>query len=109
MGCATGLNRQRHPSPDRQMVGRFARERRAMHTRLVDHNGLRDDDAVEREERHRGVKARPSFHASMPLFTLDRIIVTQAIVIDETGVHSTPLSREASDHLPIWARVTLPV
>jgi endonuclease/exonuclease/phosphatase family metal-dependent hydrolase len=51
----------------------------------------------------------PSFHASMPLFTLDRIIVTQDIVIGETGVHRTLLSREASDHLPIWARVTLPV
>jgi endonuclease/exonuclease/phosphatase family metal-dependent hydrolase len=50
----------------------------------------------------------PSFHASMPLFTLDRIIVTDGIAIAETGVHRTALSREASDHLPIWARLTLP-
>ena len=44
----------------------------------------------------------------MPVFTLDRIIVTEDIAIAESGVHLTALSREASDHLPIWAKVTLP-
>ena len=60
------------------------------------------------EQRHTIASCGPSFHASMPVFSLDRIIVTEDIAIGETGVHRTPLSREASDHLPIWANVTLP-
>ncbi|HVY51365.1 MAG TPA: endonuclease/exonuclease/phosphatase family protein [Devosia sp.] len=60
------------------------------------------------EQRHTIAVCGPSFHASMPVFSLDRIIVTEDIRIAETGVHRTALSREASDHLPIWARVALP-
>jgi endonuclease/exonuclease/phosphatase family metal-dependent hydrolase len=60
------------------------------------------------EQRHTIVTCGPSFHASMPVFSLDRIIVTEDIAIAEAGVHRTAMSREASDHLPIWARVTLP-
>jgi endonuclease/exonuclease/phosphatase family metal-dependent hydrolase len=60
------------------------------------------------EQRHTIAACGPSFHASMPVFTLDRIIVTQDIAIAETGVHKSALSREASDHLPIWANLTLP-
>jgi len=60
------------------------------------------------EQRHTIAPCGPSFHASMPVFTLDRIIVTEDIRIGETGVHRSALAREASDHLPIWAQVTLP-
>ncbi|RYE08516.1 MAG: endonuclease [Hyphomicrobiales bacterium] len=60
------------------------------------------------EQRHTVAACGPSFHASMPVFSLDRIIVTEDIAIAEAGVHRTPLSRDASDHLPIWARLTLP-
>jgi endonuclease/exonuclease/phosphatase family metal-dependent hydrolase len=45
----------------------------------------------------------------MPIFSLDRIIATEDIVIAEAGVHGSALAREASDHLPIWARLALPV
>jgi len=61
------------------------------------------------EQRHTIAACGPSFHASMPVFTLDRIIVTEDIAIGETGVHRSSLAREASDHLPIWAQLTLPV
>jgi endonuclease/exonuclease/phosphatase family metal-dependent hydrolase len=60
------------------------------------------------EQRHTIAACGPSFHASMPVFTLDRIIVTEDIRIGQTGVHRSLLAREASDHLPIWAEVTLP-
>jgi len=60
------------------------------------------------EQRHTIAACGPSFHASMPVFTLDRIIVTEGIAIADCGVHRSALSREASDHLPIWAKVTLP-
>src|SRR3569623_108194 len=60
------------------------------------------------EQRHSIAACGPSFHASMPVFSLDRIIVTEDIAIGETGVHRTALSREASNHMPHWARVPLP-
>lgn len=60
------------------------------------------------EHGHHIAACGPSFHASMPVFTLDRIIVTEDIVIGEAGVHRSDKSREASDHLPIWAQLALP-
>jgi len=60
------------------------------------------------EHGHTIAACGPSFHASMPVFTLDRIIVTEDISIGEAGVHRSALSREASDHLPIWAQLALP-
>ncbi|HZY68588.1 MAG TPA: endonuclease/exonuclease/phosphatase family protein [Devosia sp.] len=60
------------------------------------------------EQGHTIASCGPSFHASMPIFSLDRIIVTESIDVAEAGVHNSALARSASDHLPIWARLTLP-
>ncbi len=60
------------------------------------------------EQGHTIAVCGPSFHASMPVFSLDRIIVTESIGIADAGVHTSRLAREASDHLPIWAKLTLP-
>jgi endonuclease/exonuclease/phosphatase family metal-dependent hydrolase len=49
----------------------------------------------------------PSFHARHPLAALDRIIVDTDLRIDAAGVHMSAAARRASDHLPIWARLTL--
>lgn len=48
-----------------------------------------------------------SFHSRHPLASLDRIIVGADLRIDSAGVHSSEAARRASDHLPIWARLTL--
>jgi endonuclease/exonuclease/phosphatase family metal-dependent hydrolase len=37
---------------------------------------------------------------------LDRIIVHRDLNVEAAGVHMSPAARRASDHLPIWARVT---
>jgi endonuclease/exonuclease/phosphatase family metal-dependent hydrolase len=47
-----------------------------------------------------------SFHARHPVAQLDRIIVDRALNIEAAGVHMSPAARRASDHLPIWARVS---
>lgn len=44
-----------------------------------------------------------SFHASRPMAALDRIAFTPALEMRDAGVAETVLSRQASDHLPIWA------
>src|SRR5690349_2967811 len=48
----------------------------------------------------------PSFHARHPVAQLDRIIVHKELSIEAAGVHMSPAARRASDHLPIWARVS---
>jgi endonuclease/exonuclease/phosphatase family metal-dependent hydrolase len=48
----------------------------------------------------------PSFHARHPVAQLDRIIVHKDLNIEAAGVHMSPAARRASDHLPIWARVS---
>ena len=50
----------------------------------------------------------PSFHARRPVARLDRIIVSEDVVVTDAGVHRTANARTASDHLPIWARLDLP-
>ncbi|WP_155264881.1 endonuclease/exonuclease/phosphatase family protein [Sphingomonas segetis] len=47
-----------------------------------------------------------SFHARHPVAQLDRIIVDKALNVEAAGVHMSPAARRASDHLPIWARVS---
>jgi len=45
----------------------------------------------------------PSFHARRPVGRLDRIMVSAGLAVADAGVHATPLARQASDHLPVWA------
>jgi endonuclease/exonuclease/phosphatase family metal-dependent hydrolase len=57
-------------------------------------------------ERHFTAAATgPSFHARRPVARLDRILVSAELRITACGVHDTPASRTASDHLPIWAEL----
>ena len=49
----------------------------------------------------------PSFHSRHPVASLDRIIVHKDLTIHAAGVHMSPAARRASDHLPIWARVSV--
>ncbi|AMJ63752.1 diguanylate cyclase [Bosea sp. PAMC 26642] len=52
--------------------------------------------------------AIPSFPARFPLWALDRIVAYPADSIARVELHDTPLSRIASDHLPIKAVINLP-
>ena len=49
----------------------------------------------------------PSFHARRPVARLDRIMVNDKFAVRESGVHASSISRTASDHLPIWAKLDL--
>jgi endonuclease/exonuclease/phosphatase family metal-dependent hydrolase len=49
--------------------------------------------------------APPTFPARRPLFALDRILVAGAARIAEVAPHRSELAREASDHLPVRARL----
>jgi endonuclease/exonuclease/phosphatase family metal-dependent hydrolase len=56
---------------------------------------------------HRIVKTPKSFHTSRPVAHLDRIIVSHEIDVADSGAHVSALSQKASDHLPIWASLTV--
>lgn len=49
----------------------------------------------------------PSYPARLPVLSLDRIMANRAGLIAGIAVHDSLLAREASDHLPITARIDL--
>ena len=57
---------------------------------------------------HKLVLTGPSFPARAPLARLDRIFASNEMQIEDSGVHQSPLAKVASDHLPLWVRVSLP-
>jgi endonuclease/exonuclease/phosphatase family metal-dependent hydrolase len=57
------------------------------------------------DEHHIGVPG-PSFPSMRPVLRLDRIVTSVDLLIDAAGVHRSVRAREASDHLPIWARLS---
>ena len=50
-----------------------------------------------------------SFPSRRPLAPLDRIILSGEWTREDMGAHHSRTSAEASDHLPVWARVSMPV
>ena len=53
------------------------------------------------------VRVGPSFPARRPVAPLDRIVVSYDLVVATCGVHRSALAAQASDHLPVWATLTL--
>ncbi len=50
---------------------------------------------------------RPSFPSRFPVLALDRIMASGSCTLSDVAVHASPLSRRASDHLPLCARFLL--
>ena len=55
---------------------------------------------------HRFAHTGRSFHARRPVAALDRIIVSRNVTVIASGAHASAKARRASDHLPIWARLS---
>lgn len=49
----------------------------------------------------------PSFHSLRPIGRLDRIMHCDRLVMRACGVHRSALATTASDHLPVWAELTI--
>ena len=56
---------------------------------------------------HRLVQTPKSFHTSRPVARLDRIIVSHDVKVIAADSHISPLSKQASDHLPLWASIRI--
>ncbi|MBO6759113.1 MAG: endonuclease/exonuclease/phosphatase family protein [Roseibium sp.] len=48
-----------------------------------------------------------SFPAPLPVANLDRIVTSPEITVHEAGVHRSETARIASDHLPVWATLSI--
>jgi endonuclease/exonuclease/phosphatase family metal-dependent hydrolase len=58
------------------------------------------------DERFEVARCGPSYHSRKPVAALDRIIVDRQFTIVESGVHRSAAALKASDHLPIWAKIS---
>jgi endonuclease/exonuclease/phosphatase family metal-dependent hydrolase len=58
-------------------------------------------------EHHHVIVPGPSFHSSRPVVAFDRIITSRDISVHDTGVHRSARAERASDHLPVWARLSV--
>ncbi len=56
---------------------------------------------------HNIIAPGPSFHSSRPVLAFDRIITTTDIEVHDCGVHRSDLAKRGSDHLPIWAKISI--
>lgn len=56
---------------------------------------------------HQVVAPGPSFHSSRPVLPLDRIITSLDVTVEDAGVHQSALARKGSDHLPVWAELSV--
>jgi endonuclease/exonuclease/phosphatase family metal-dependent hydrolase len=61
----------------------------------------------ELDGEYRMAPTGPSFHSRRPVAALDKIIVDKSLRIEAAGVHHSEAARMASDHLPVWARLSL--
>ena len=72
-----------------------------------DLNEPRPSSLVAKGRRFRVVTPGPSFHAARPVIAFDHMLLGHGARAVDRGVHVSPLSRVASDHLPIWAEIRL--
>jgi endonuclease/exonuclease/phosphatase family metal-dependent hydrolase len=93
----------------RSILEAIARRPQKMRTILMgDTNEWREAAGCLKDFRG-GYRVAPtglSFHSRHPIAALDRIIVDKEFTIEAAGVHMSSAARRASDHLPIWAKVS---
>ncbi|MEP3047416.1 MAG: endonuclease/exonuclease/phosphatase family protein [Roseibium sp.] len=59
------------------------------------------------EERFEVTTPGKSFPSPLPVGSLDRIITSPEFTVQKAGVHKSKTARIASDHLPVWAELTI--
>ncbi|NHF72440.1 endonuclease/exonuclease/phosphatase family protein [Paracoccus xiamenensis] len=108
IGVHLGLARSSRRAQLARLVAKASRLAGGSVMLMGDFNEWRDDRGLESLETLRVIAPGPSYPAPMPRLRLDRIAVSHCVEVLATGVGDTPLARQASDHLPIWAEIRLP-
>jgi endonuclease/exonuclease/phosphatase family metal-dependent hydrolase len=76
---------------------------------MGDFNQWSDKGALSELAFHhdRLVQTPKSFHTARPVARLDRIIVSHDVRVTAADSHISALSKQASDHLPLWATIEI--
>lgn len=94
---------------DRRNQQRSITSSLATHSRTIiagDFNEWSSTNGLEIFQSHFSVYAPGrSFHARRPIAALDRLALSQDLVLCDSGVEDGPIARRASDHLPIWGNI----
>jgi endonuclease/exonuclease/phosphatase family metal-dependent hydrolase len=106
-------------------LGLLSRSRRAQVSTIMEHLSMRDDRATlmmgdlnewrvgrssplaHLEERLPQAPVVRSYPARLPVVAFDRIMACTRSELLDMAIHDTPLARQASDHLPVRARLRL--
>lgn len=107
IGVHLGLARSSRRAQLARLMAKAARLSGNAVMMMGDFNEWRGDRGLESLDMLRVIAPGPSYPAPMPRLRLDRIAVSHAVEVLATGVGDSPLARQASDHLPIWAEITL--
>ncbi|MBU2958812.1 endonuclease/exonuclease/phosphatase family protein [Paracoccus sp. C2R09] len=75
---------------------------------MGDFNEWSDDRGLESLAGFRVIAPGPSWPAPLPRLRLDRIAMSRNLDLQDSGVFHGAQARDASDHLPIWARIAMP-
>ena len=88
------------PSQPALLVGDFNAGRRSRAYRTI---AARLTEARQTRARHRGrpAQAAPTFPSSLPMLAIDHVFASPGLIIDAVATPLDPLSRVASDHLPL--------
>lgn len=108
IGLHLGLARSSRRAQLARITAQAARIAEDHIVMMGDFNEWRDDRGLESLAGFRVIAPGPSYPAPLPQLRLDRMAMSRNLDLIETGVFNTPEARDASDHLPIWARIKLP-
>ncbi len=102
-----GLMRSSRRAQLARIVAQAARIGEAELILTGDFNEWRDSRGLEALQPLHVVAPGPSWPAPFPRLRYDRLAISPGVKVEQSGVFSSPTARIASDHLPIWADLTL--
>ncbi|SNT71605.1 Metal-dependent hydrolase, endonuclease/exonuclease/phosphatase family [Paracoccus seriniphilus] len=108
IGMHLGLARSSRRAQLARIAAQAARISEDHIVMMGDFNEWRDDRGLESLSQYRIITPGPSYPAPMPQLALDRIVMSRDLTLLRSGVYGEDLARRASDHLPIWAEISLP-
>lgn len=102
-----GLMRSSRRAQLARIIGQAERIGGAELVVVGDFNEWHDQRGLEALSPMRPVALGPSWPAPFPRLRYDKIIVSPGIEVAGSGVANSPVARIASDHLPVWADLSL--
>lgn len=108
IGVHLGLARRSRRQQLARITAQAARIAEDQIVLMGDFNEWSDDRGLESLAGFRVLAPGPSWPAPVPRLRLDRMAMSRNLDLLDSGVFHGARARDASDHLPIWARIAVP-